>query len=208
MSTDPQHPQAPAPCARHGRRRRLAGAATLAVAGTALVGTGAFSSWGATASATGGLTAGSVAVSMVDANGGSFSTAVGNLLPADYFYRYVDVTNSGSAASTFTGSVSATGALAGQLQVDVTSCSVAWTTVSGASTCPGTTTALASGTPTTATPLTVAHGSIGTGAGNAQHVRYKVTFSAGASSTLQGAGGSIAASVSNTVVGGTDRTGG
>ncbi|SDG08263.1 hypothetical protein [Klenkia brasiliensis] len=208
MTTDPQHPDTPAHCARHGRRRRLAGAATLAVAGAALVGTGAFSSWGATASATGGLTAGSVSVGMVDANGGTFSTAVGNLLPADYFYRYVDVTNSGSAASTFTGTVTATGALAGSLQVDVTSCSVAWTTVSGASTCSGTQTVLASGTPTTGTPLTVAHGSIATGAGNAQHVRYKVTFASGASTSLQGATGSIAASVSNTVVGGTDRTGG
>jgi hypothetical protein len=208
VTTDPQHPETPAHCARHGRRRRLAGAAVLAVAGTALVGTGAFSAWDATASATGALGAGSVAVSMVDANGGSFSTGVANLLPADYFYRYVDVTNSGSAASTFTGSVSATGDLAGQLQVEVTSCSVAWTTVSGASTCTGTTSVLATGTPTTSTPLTVAHGTIATGAAAAQHVRYKVTFASGAPTSMQGKTGSIAASVSNTVVGGSDRTGG
>ncbi|MCO7218775.1 hypothetical protein [Klenkia sp. PcliD-1-E] len=205
MATAPQHLDDPAPCARHGRRRRLAGAAALAVAGTALVGTGAFSAWDATDSATGALSAGTVAVSMVNANGGSFSTGVSNLVPADYFYRYVDVTNSGSATSTFTGSVSASGALAGSLQVDVATCSVAWTTVAGVSTCTGTQSPLASGTPTTSTPLTVPHGSIA--AATAQHVRYKVTFSSGASASLMGAAGSISASVSNTVVG-TDRTGG
>lgn len=194
----------------HRRSRgRLVGAAAVAVAGVSLIGTGAFSAWDATASvSSGNLGAAVVTPALVDANGGAFTTAVANLLPADYYYRYVDVRNDGSAASTFTGTVSATGDLAGYVSVDVVSCSVAWTAPSGTSTCTGTQTVLGSGTPTTATALTVAHGSIGNGAAAAQHVRYKFTFAATAPATLQGRTGSLSATVSNTVVGGHDRTGG
>lgn len=180
----------------------------MAVAGASLLGSGAFSSWNATATSTGAVTAGIVLPAMVDANGGSFTTAVANLLPLDYFYRYVDVRNDGSAPSTFTGSVSATGDLAGQVLVDAVSCSVAWTSSPGTSTCSGTQTSLGTGTPTAATPLTVNHGTIANGAAGAQHVRYRFTFSGSAPTTLQGKSGSLTASVSNTVVGGNDRTGG
>lgn len=196
-------------CATHRRSRgRLIGAAAVAVAGVSLIGTGAFSAWDATASvSSGGIGAAVVTPALVDANGGAFTTAVSNLLPADYYYRYVDVQNNGSAASTYTGTVAASGDLAGYMTVEVVSCSVAWTAPAGVSTCTGTQTTLGSGTPTTSTPLTVTHGSITNGIANAQHVRYKVTFSATAPITLQGKTGSISATVSNTVVGGRDRTG-
>ncbi|CAB4925895.1 unannotated protein [freshwater metagenome] len=52
----------------------------------------------------------------------------------------------------------------------------------------------------------MSHGSIGAGA--VQHVRYRFLFSATAPISLQGVSSSISATVSNTVVGGTDRTGG
>ena len=202
---------APAPAPVHAHRRsrgRLVGAAAVAVAGVSLISTGAFSAWDATASvSSGGIGAAVVTPALVDANGGAFTSAVANLLPADYYYRYVDVQNNGSAASTFTGTVAASGDLAGYMAVEVATCSVAWTAPSGVSTCGGTLTTLTTGTPTTGAPMTVNHGSITNGVGNAQHVRYKVTFSATAPITLQGKTGAISASVSNTVVGGRDRTG-
>ncbi|WP_091243486.1 hypothetical protein [Klenkia soli] len=196
---------APAPCHTHRRRGRIVGAAAVALAGASLLGTGAFSAWNATTAVSGNVAAGVVTPALVDANGGSFTTAVANLLPADYFYRYVDVRNDGSAPSTFTGTVTASGDLAGQVLVEATSCSVAWT---AGSVCSGTTTALGTGTPTAATPLVVNHGTVANGASAAQHVRYKFTFSASAPSTLQGKTGSLSATVSNTAVGGNDRTGG
>ena len=106
----------------------------------------------------------------------------------------------------FTGTVRVTGDLSGQLSVDAVTCSVPWTTVAGASTCTGTTRNIGNGTPTTATDVTVAHGTIGAGAADAQHVRYTFTFSGTVPSSMQGKTGSIAISVTGTVVGGTDRT--
>ncbi|NEK86108.1 hypothetical protein GCU60_10105 [Blastococcus saxobsidens] len=191
------------------RRRRIA-ALALAAGGATLVSAGAFSSWDATANVTSGtLSAGTGSAQLLDANGGIFTTGVSNLLPADWFYRYVDVQNDGSQASNFTGTVTVTGDLAGQLAVEATSCSVAWTTVAGVSTCTGTTKPLAGpATPAAGVPVAVNHGSIGSGAANAQHVRYMFTFSSGAPATLKGKTGSIAIGVTGTVVGGTDRTAG
>jgi hypothetical protein len=197
-----------APCTTHRRRGRYVGATAVAVAGASLLGTGAFSAWNATASVSGNVAAGVVLPVMVDANGGSFTTAVANLLPADYFFRYVDVRNDGNTPSTYTGTVTATGDLAGQVLVDAVSCSVSWTTPGGVSTCTGTTTSLGTGTPTLSTPLTINHGTVANGAASAQHVRYRFTFSATAPTTLQGKSGSLSATVSNTAVGGNDRTGG
>ena len=193
---------------RKASRRGPVAALALAGGGALLVGTGAFSSWDATTSvSSGALTAGSGAATILDANGGTFTTGVSNLLPGDYFFRYVDVRNDGTQASTFTGAVSASGDLAGQLGVDVVTCSVPWATVAGASTCAGTTSpSIGSGTPTTATPVAVAHGTIATGAAAAQHVRYKFTFSNTAPTTMQGKTGTVTIAVNNTVVGGTDRT--
>lgn len=198
------------PPARAPRGPRRGGVAALALAavGATLVSAGAFSSWDATASvSSGALSAGSGAATMLDANGGSFTTGVANLLPGDWFFRYVDVRNDGSQAGTFTGSVTATGDLAGQLTVDAVTCSLPWTTIAGTSTCAGTTgTSIGSGTPTSTSPVTVTHGTVAPGALAAQHVRYRFTFSSAAPASMQGKTGAVTIAVNNTVVGGNDRT--
>jgi len=187
------------------RRPRGIAAVALAAGGATLVGAGAFSAWDATTSVTsGGLSAGtSSAATVVDAAGGTFSTGVSNLLPGDYFYRYLNVTNTGAAA-TFTGAVAVTGQLAGYLAVDAATCPTSWTIATA--TCAGVASppSIGSGTPTTSTPTAVAHGAIANAA--VQYVRYKFTFSDAAPNSLQGTSGAVAISVSNTVVGGTDRT--
>ncbi|MGY5885564.1 hypothetical protein [Modestobacter lacusdianchii] len=194
------------------RRPRAGRVAALALAagGAALVSTGALSSWDATAKVdSGDLTASSGETTLLDANGGAFSAAVANLLPDDYFHRYVDVRNDGTQANTYAGTVSATGDLAGYLSVDAMTCSVPWTTTSGVSTCGGVQSAsLVSGTRTLNAPVVLAHGSIGTGAPAAQHVRYTFTFASNAPSTLQGRAGKVTIAVNNTLVGGNDRTSG
>lgn len=189
------------------RARRL-GLLALALGGTTLVGAGALSSWNVTADASSGdLTAASAGVTLLDANGGRFTTGVADLLPGDWFDRYVDVRNDGSGTGTFTGAVTATGDLAGQLSVDVRTCSAPWTTVLGVSTCVGTETSLVSGSLSGA-QVAVAHGEIRTGSTAAQHVRYRFAFSPSAPASVQGKAGSVAITVSNTLVGNRDRTGG
>ena len=188
------------------RRRRRAALLGLAVGGTALIGTGAFSSWQATSNASSGaLSAASIAVQMLDANGGAFTSSVTNLLPGDYFYRYVDLANTGTAASTFAGQVTGTGDLGSALLAQVETCSLSWVTVGSTSTCPGSRSTLAAEQALTS-PLTVDHGRIDTGSLNAQHVRYRFKLSDGADAALQGKGGGVSVSVSGSVVGGRDRT--
>lgn len=205
VSVTIQPPAAP----RRASRRGPVAALALGIGGALLVGTGAFSAWDATSSVSSGpLSAGSGAAALLDANGGVLTTGVANLLPGDYFFRYADVRNDGSYASTFTGSVAASGELAGALAVDVVTCSLPWTTVGGVSTCPGTTSSSIGSGATLTAPVTVNHGSINTGALAAQHVRYKFTFSANAPMALQSKTGTVTISVNNTVVGGNDRTAG
>jgi len=189
------------------RRRRPLAAMALTVGGAALVSTGAFAAWDATASAqSGALSAASGSAALLDANGGSFTfTGVSNLVPRDFFYRYVDVRNDGTGSNTFTGTVAADGELAGQIVVEAVTCTTSWNTTTAA--CGGTTGApIGSGTPTASTPVPVNHGVIATGAANVQHVRYKFTFADTAPTALQGKNGSLTISVNNTLVGGNDRT--
>ena len=51
-----------------------------------------------------------VTVTVADGGSGSatWSTGISNLLPGDYFFRWVDVTNTGSVPQTFAGSLSGT----------------------------------------------------------------------------------------------------
>lgn len=146
--------------------------------GVSLVGIGAFASWSATANKDSGtLSAANASATLLDANGGTVTTGVADLVPGDYFYRYVDVRNDGGAAALFTGTVSTAGDLAGYLTVEAAACVLPWLTVASVSTC-ATPTVIGSGLPTSSTPsVAVTHGSIGAGAANAQHERYKVTFS-------------------------------
>lgn len=188
---------------RKGSWRRRAGAVGAALGGLAMVSSGAFASWQATATAnTGALTAASATVAMVDANGGTFSSAVSNLLPGDYFYRYVNLSNDGTATAPYSGTLGATGDLGPQLTASADACSVPWTSPGGVSTCTGTTTALLAAT-SIATPAAVTYGPIT----STLHVRYSFTFSTAAPATLQGKAGTITATVSTALVGGRNRTG-
>ncbi|MFQ1004219.1 hypothetical protein [Modestobacter sp. SSW1-42] len=194
-------PQAPV------RRRRRVAAIALAVGGATMLSTGAFAAWETTASAqSGALSAASGSAALLDANGGTFTfSGVSNLVPKDFFYRYVDVRNDGTGPNTFTGTVAAGGDLVGHIAVEATTCTGAWVPATGV--CAGTVSApIGSGTPTAAAPVTVNHGVIATGATAVQHVRYKFTFAEGAPATLQGKNGSLTISVNNTLVGGNDRT--
>lgn len=187
--------------------RRRSAALALTAAGFALIGGGVFSAWNVTSNVNSGtLTAATGAATLLDANGGVFTSGVSNLLPGDYFYRYIDVRNDGTVSNSFTGTVDATGDLAGNVAVDATTCSIPWTTVATVSTCLGVTSAsIGSGTPNV-TPVTVNHGTINHGALAAQHVRYKFTFSNAAPAGLQGKNGSVSIGVSSTMTGGNDRT--
>lgn len=184
-----------------GRRRRLALTAA-GVAGVSMVTTGAFASWNAsTTASSGALNAANGTVAMVDANGGTFNSAVANLLPGDYFYRYVNLTNDGSATAPFAGTLAGTGDLGAHLSAAVDTCSVPWTSTAGASSCTGTTTPLLAST-SIASPANITYGTIA----SVQYVRYTFTFSTGAPATMQGKAGVITATVNTALVGGRNRT--
>lgn len=179
----------------------------LSVAGVAVtgaLGAGAYAAWTASAAKSTTVGATQVAVTMVDANGGTFATGVSNMIPGDYFYRYVDVTNTGPGPNSYAGPLAASGDLSGQMLGTVESCSTAWTVTGGVSTCSGTKTTLQASTALGGAGATVDYGSIA----GVQHVRYTFTFDASAPVSLMGKTGSISAQVSTTLVGGRDRTAG
>ena len=179
-------------------RHRFSGTAVLTVAGLAFTGIWAFASWQAitlpSSGQAGAAGAAGDAAAVLDADGGSFTTGVADLLPGDHFYRYVDVRNDGHLPTDFVGTVSADGALAGHLAVEATSCTLPWVTAGGASTCADPT-PLGSGVPATGAPVPITHGQIATGDVGAQHVRYRVTFSPTAPDSLQGQAGTISIAV-------------
>jgi hypothetical protein len=186
-----------------GARRRGGLALALALSGATLVGGGVLSGWTATTGVTSGaLTAATGAATMVNANGGTFTSAVPDLLPGDFFYRYVDLKNAGATAGSFAGQVTATGDLAAVLSAQVDACSTAW---AADGTCSGTTTAITAKQLLT-TAASADYGSIAPGDAAVKHVRYTFTFSSDAAAALMGKTGSVAASVNSTLVGGRNRT--
>ncbi|WP_432545930.1 hypothetical protein [Kineococcus sp. SYSU DK004] len=204
-TTEPHTSTCPA---QRARRRRRAVAALLAVGGVTLVGTGALASWNVSKDAApSSVAAATAAVEVLPANGMPLTANIANLVPGDFFYRYVDVRNDGSTAAAFTGLVSATGALAPWLDVEVASCPSAWST--GQLGCAG-----AAGTPVgaagtvTATGRAVDHGTIQPGSGAVQRLRYKFTFNSTAPSDVQAESSTLSIRVTSTLVGGRDRTGG
>lgn len=189
------------PCRAHGDARwRRPLVALLLLSGAGLVGTGALASWDVTANVDSGAldTTSAGAVSLDSTNSTAFSTGVANLVPGDYFNRYVDLTNTGDSGPV-TGTVSSPGALAGGLSVKVDACPVAWT----AATCSGTVVPRLAATPLTG-PVTVNHGTMARGA--VEHLRYGFTFDANAPASLQNKTGSVSITVSNVVRTGKDRT--
>lgn len=194
-----------APCDRpRAHLRRRAATALLVVGAVGLVGAGAMASWTTTSTAnTGSLSAATAALKLVDANGSAFTAQVPDLLPGDYFYRYVDLQNAGTTTTMFTGLITADGDLAGALTAKVDRCSIAW---SSTGSCLGAVTSQTAETVVDQTGVTVAYGNIGSGATSAAHERYRFKLSDTAPVSLQGKSGTVAISVTGDSVGGRDRT--
>lgn len=181
--------------------------AGMTAGGMVATGAGVLATWVATTTATTAtVESADLGLTHVDANGTSFSSSTSNLLPGDYLFRYAKLTNTGSVTADFTATVSGSGAVTdtGGLQVTVDKCSVAWAT-NGA--CAGTTTNLISTRDVNgAGQLTldrIAEGGI-------DHLRYRFSLPASASSALQGASGDVTVVISATptVPGGRDRSAG
>jgi hypothetical protein len=186
-------------------RRRRVGIAAFLVGGVSLVSAGAFASWTTTSQTTSGaVTAAMAAVDLIDANSSTFTAPMSDVLPGDYWYRYVDLRNAGSSASSYNGLITATGDLTGVLNAMAERCSLAWTS-SGQ--CLGTTTTLLADTVATDTGVTVNYGTIAPGTPGAAHVRFRFKMLDTASQTLMGKTGTLAISVSGVTTGGRDRTG-
>ncbi len=197
--------QAPGPHVRALRRRR-ASVAALGVGAVGLVGAGALASWTTTSTTNSGtISAATAAVELLDANGSTFGAQMPDLLPGDFFYRYVDLRNDGTASSSFSGLITASGDLAGALSAQVDRCSIAWTS---GGTCLGSVTSQAAETAVDQVGLTVNYGAIGSGQGAVAHERYRFELSETAPMSLQGKTGVIAISVTGDTTGGRDRTGG
>jgi hypothetical protein len=144
------------------------------------------------------------AVDLIDANSSTFNAPVSDVLPGDYWYRYVDLRNDGSAASSYTGLITATGDLTGVLNAQAERCSIAWTSNGQ---CLGSTTTLLADTLATDTGVAVNYGTIAAGTTVAAHVRFRFKMLDTASQTLMGKTGTLAISVSGITTGGRDRTG-
>lgn len=190
-----------APCTAHRSARWRRPVAALALlTGAALVGAGALASWTVTADVSSGAldTASTGTVSLDSANSTAFATGVPNMVPGDYFNRYVDLTNSGDPGPV-TGTVSSPGALASGLSVTVDACSVAWT----AATCSGTVVSRLPSTPL-AVPASIDHRNMARGA--VEHLRYGFMFDPNAPATLQNKTGNVSISAANGVRTGKDRT--
>ena len=189
-----------------GRRRRRGAGAALLLAGTGLVGSGVLSAWQATSNvSTGALTATDAAVQVLDAAGSTFASGVPDLLPGDYFYRYVDLRNQGTATSPYVGQVNAGGDLGSTLLARVESCPTSWTVIGSSTSCTGGATVVAA-EQSLANPLAVDYGNIAPGVLGSKHLRFRFAFSDGAASTLMGKTGTISATFTSTLVGGRDRT--
>jgi len=202
-AAEPRSAQACAASRLH-RRRRL-GVAAFLVGGVSLVSAGAFASWTTTSQATSGaVTAAMAAVDLIDANSSTFTAPMSDVLPGDYWYRYVDLRNDGSAGSTYSGLITATGDLTGVLNAQAERCSIAWTSNGQ---CLGTTTTLLADTLATDVGVTVNYGTIAPGTLGVAHVRFRFKMLDTASQTLMGKTGTLAISVSGMTTGGRDRTG-
>ncbi len=178
----------------------------LGLSGMLLLGGGVLAAWTPSSAMTSGsYGAADVRVQAVDANGTTFSAGISNLLPGDYMYRYVDLTNSGTVSQGFTGSVSGTGTLVGALTVQIDTCSVSW---SGNGTCSGSTSSLKAET-STASSVPFSFPTMAAAA--VSHARFQFKLAANADqTTYQGTAATMTVNISgsSTVSGGQDRTAG
>ena len=180
--------------AKHAARtplvRALPFSSVATVAAVAMIGAGAFAAWTSSVTdTTGSYSAATVTASEADHNSTTFTSAITNLLPADFAYRYRTLTNTGSVSQTFSAAVTGTGTLAGSggLTVALDSCPVAWTTVATVSTCVGGSTTLRTAVGVSTSP-TVSLGSVA--ASGAKYLRWTFALpSAADQPTFQGTSG-------------------
>ncbi len=183
--------------------RPLAGGAVLIVGG-ALAASGAYSAWTSSSSRAINGTAATVTATHLDTNGTVFTTAVTNLVPGDFLYRYSDLTNTGSVSQAFTGATTGGGTLgtaATGLTIQVDACAAAW--VANVCATPTVVKAVTS----VATNPAITYSTLP--AAGVQHLRYTFGLPTNADqTTLQGQTGSITVAVTGTAAAGTDRTAG
>jgi hypothetical protein len=196
----------PTPVPNRARRRRAA--ALLLAAGAVLTASGTWAAWQSTGSLTQTVDSANVTVNVADGGSGAatWTTAISNLLPGDYFYRWVELTNTGSVPQSFASTLSGTLTLPNAMTAWVSSCTAAFTT--GSTTCSGTSADLlgTSGTPAVFGTLS-GLGSISAGA--TKHLLVKVIFSASANqATYQNQNSVLTLSFTGTATGGNDRTNG
>ena len=188
------------------RNRRRAAALLLSV-GAVLTASGTWAAWQSTGSLTQNVDSANVTVSVADGGSGAatWTTGISNLLPGDYFYRWVDVTNTGSVPQSFASTLSGTLTLPNAMTAWVSTCTVVYT---GTSCAGGTSTDLlgTSGTPAAFGALS----GLGTvNAGAVKHLMVKVVFSASANqATYQNQSSVLTLAFTGTATGGNDRTNG
>lgn len=179
------------------------------VVATALTGAGAFAAWTSTStSTTGTYTAATVTHTNVDQNGTVFTSALNNMLPGDYLYRYRTLTNTGSVSQAMTGATTGAGALAGAggLEITVDSCPIAWTTVATVSTCVGGSTPVLAVAGVSTSPA-INYSTLAAGA--VANLRYTFSLPAGANqTTFQGTTGTVTVAVTGATAAASDRTAG
>lgn len=177
------------------------------IAAVGLIGAGTYAAWTSTAgTTTGTYTAATVTATEVDHNSTVFTSAISNLVPDDYAYRYRTLSNTGSVTQAFTGAVSGAGTLAGSggLTIQVDKCTVAWTTVATVSTCTGSTTAVLASAGVSTSPA-ITYGSLAAGASD--FLRYKFTIPTAASyATFGGTTGTVTVAITGAAPAGADRT--
>ena len=177
--------------------------ASLAVLGAAasIAGLGTFATFTSSTSAQNqALSSGTVSITLGSAN--RLAVGASNLVPGDTIERAVDITNNGSAGTSQVGSITLTTSASPSsaldtdatngLQMQIDSCSVAWTE-SGPPytyTCGGSTSVVLASRAVIGNAISLSNMSALT-AGNTDHLRVKLTLPSGAGNSLQGLSSTI-----------------
>lgn len=193
---------------RHGNRaRRRRAAALLLATGAVVAASGTWAAWQSTGSLTQSVNSANVTVNVAEGGSGSatWSTGISDLLPGDYFYRWVDVTNTGSVAQAFDGTLSGTLTLPAAMTAWVSTCTVVYTGTN----CTGGTSSDLLGTSATPVAFGALSGLGNIAAGATKHLLVRVVFSASANqATYQNQNSVLTLSFTGTATGGNDRTNG
>ncbi len=188
---------------KHAARGSFPVATAGAVAGVVMIGAGAYAAWtSSTTATTGTYTAATVTASDADHDGTVFTSAISNLLPGDYAYRYRTLTNTGSVTQSFSAAVSGAGVLAGTggLAITVDSCATAW--ASGV--CSGGSSSVQTLVGVSTSP-TISYGSLAAAA--AKYLRYTFTLPSGAAQgTFMSTTGTVTVAITGSTAAGSNRT--